>query len=437
MGSKIPSKTFILDTNVILHDSSCIYKFEENDIIIPIQVIEELDFFKKGFETINFHAREFCRIIDELSSDHVFNGGVSLGKGLGNLKIALSVDMHQKVKDNFKIQSVDNEIINLACTLKEANPNKKFILVSKDVNLRLKAKALSIIAQDFLHETVINVDSLYEEVKIIPEKKLVIDQLYKEGVMQYEIKKAVANQNFILKNEKQSALVCYKDGNINLIKNDSLYAYSIKAKNSEQAFALNALSDPSITLVAINSKAGTGKTILSLAAGLEQLKNKRYDKVFFSRETISMGNREIGFLKGGIDEKIGPFMMGMTDNLDILAKHSKKTAEEIEAFKIAQKLVIEPLAYIRGRSLNSVFFIVDEAQNLTPHEVKTIITRAGTGTKIVLIGDIQQIDHPYLDQRSNGLSYLIQKFRNQTCFSHIHLIKNERSSLAELAGNIL
>jgi PhoH-like ATPase len=180
MASKKPTKTFILDTNVILHDSTCIYKFEENDIVIPIQVIEELDSFKKGFETINFHAREFCRIIDELSSDHVFNGGVSLGRGLGNLKIALAVDIHQKVKDNFKIQSVDNEIINLTCVLKEASPDREFILVSKDVNLRLKAKALGIVAQDFLHETVINVDSLYEEVRVIPEKKIVIDQIYKE-----------------------------------------------------------------------------------------------------------------------------------------------------------------------------------------------------------------------------------------------------------------
>jgi PhoH-like ATPase len=437
MASKKPTKTFILDTNVILHDSTCIYKFEENDIVIPIQVIEELDSFKKGFETINFHAREFCRIIDELSSDHVFNGGVSLGRGLGNLKIALAVDIHQKVKDNFKIQSVDNEIINLTCVLKEASPDREFILVSKDVNLRLKAKALGIVAQDFLHETVINVDSLYEEVRVIPEKKIVIDQIYKEGVVQHEIKKAVANQNFILKDEKQSALVRYNEGHIKLIKKDSLYAYNIKAKNSEQAFALDALLDPYITLVAINSKAGTGKTILSLAAGLEQMDKKIYEKVFFTRETISMGNREIGFLKGGIDEKIGPFMMGMTDNLDVLARHSVKAAEKIEAFKIAQKLVVEPLAYIRGRSLNSVFFIIDEAQNLTPHEVKTIITRAGAGTKIVMIGDIQQIDHPYLDQRSNGLSYLIQKFKNQKCFSHIHLIKNERSNLAELAGNIL
>lgn len=438
MGNEQKEKMFVLDTNVILHDSSCIYKFAEHDIIVPIQVIEELDSFKKGFETINFHAREFCRIIDELSPDHIFNGGVSLGADLGKLKIALAVDWNKKVTDNLKVQNVDAEIINLAYSLKEINSDKEVIIVSKDVNLRLKAKALGVVAQDFLHETVADVNLLFEKVKIVEENQTFINKLYKaKGLIEYEAKGAIPNQNFILKSGAQSALVRYRDKKVTVIKKDSLYAYNIKPKNSEQAYGLDALLDPSISIIAIQSKAGTGKTIISLAAGLQQLKDKQYAKVFFSRQTISMGDRDIGFLKGGVDEKIGPFMMAMNDNLDVLISANKKSEKEITDWKTDEKLVIEPLAFIRGRSLNNVFFIIDETQNLTPHEVKTIATRAGAGTKLVFIGDIHQIDHPYLDQRSNGLSYLIQKFKGQDCFSHIHLIKNERSSLAELAGDLL
>jgi PhoH-like ATPase len=438
MAKKKATKTFVLDTNVILHDSSCIYKFEEHNIVLPIQVIEELDSFKKGFETINFHAREFCRMLDDLSSDKIFNGGVSLGKNLGKLRISLSLPWHDTVKENLRVQTVDAEIINLAYCLNDGKKDGIVIIVSKDVNLRLKAKALGVMAQDFLHETVVNIDLLFEEVKIIDASKELIDNLYKDAnPVPHIIKGAKENQNFILKNDKQSVLVRNKDGSLKAILKDKLYAFNLKAKNSEQAFAMDALLDPSITLVAIEAKAGTGKTIISLASGLQQLKDNRYTKVFFSRQTISMGDREIGFLKGGIDEKIGPFMNGMKDNLDVLSNLHKTNDEKIKKFQTAELLLVEPLPYIRGRSLNKVFFIIDEAQNLTPHEVKTIVTRAGEGTKIVLIGDTHQIDHPYLDQRSNGLSYLIQKFKNRSCFSHVHLIKNERSALAELAGELL
>ena len=436
------SKTFILDTNVILHDSSCIYKFEEHDIVLPIQVIEELDSFKKGFETINFHAREFCRIIDDLSSDHIFNGGVPLGEGLGKIRVALAVPLLDKIKNNLMVHNVDTEIINLGLHLQNENPSVKVVIVSKDVNLRLKAKSLGVMAEDFLNETVTNIDSLFEEIQTIQVKNTIITSLYKNKgkngkFIPYELENATQNRNFIFVSDNQSALVRYKDKSIKLIQKDSLYSFNIKPLNAEQAFALDVLLDSDISLVAIEAKAGTGKTIISLAAGLQQMKNKEYKKVFFSRQTISMGDREIGFLKGGIDEKIGPFMMGMTDNLDELSNINPSNKKLIEEYQTDKTLLVEPLPYIRGRSLNGVFFIIDEAQNLTPHEVKTIATRAGRGTKIVFIGDTHQIDHPFLDQRSNGLSYLIDKFRGQDCFSHVHLVKNEWSELAELAGELL
>src|ERR1035437_1595850 len=242
MEPKKTGKAFILDTNVILHDSSCIYKFQDNDVVVPIQVVEELDSFKKGFETKNFHAREFCRILDELLPDNIFNDGVPLGKDLGKLKIYLAITWNDKVKENLKEQNVDAEIINLAYTLKETSPDKEVIIVSKDVNLRLKAKALGVLAQDFLHETITNVDSLFEEVRTIEAENSFIDKLYKEkGSIEYSIKDAVQNQNFILKNEKQSALVRYKDGSVIPIRKDNLHAFNLKAKNSEQMFALDVL----------------------------------------------------------------------------------------------------------------------------------------------------------------------------------------------------
>ncbi len=438
--NEVTRKLFVLDTNVILHDSQCIYKFNEHDIVIPIQCIEELDTFKKGLETINFHARDFCRILDELSSDHIFNGGISLGNGLGNLRIALAKNWDEKVKSNLRNQTVDAEIINLAYLLKIEHPDTQVVIVSKDVNLRMKAKALGVLAQDFLYETVINTDILTRKVEIIEDvEPETINSLYsnKNKKVEYLIPNAMPNQNYILMGANKTAMVVYKDNSVRVISKDKQNAFSVHAKNSEQAFGIDALFDPEISLVTIEGKAGTGKTIVSIASALQQLYENTYDKIFFSRQTISVGNREIGFLPGDAKDKISPFMNGMYDNLDYIKSLSKNNDERIKSYVENEKLLIEPLAFIRGRSLNKVFFILDEAQNLTPHEVKTIVTRAGEGTKIVLIGDTRQIDHPYLDQRSNGFSYLIQKFQGQYCYSHIHLIKSERSPLAGLAGELL
>lgn len=437
MAKEKVGKLFVLDTNVALHDSSCIYKFQENDIHIPIQVIEELDNFKKGYDTVNFHAREICRELDRLSGDHIFNGGVSLGPGLGKLSIDLPVELNPKVKNNLRVINTDAEIINLAIYLQETNKSREVVLVSKDVNLRMKAKALGVLAQDYLAEAVININFLDEKVQELQVEAKFIDQLYKNGSpICFSIENARQNQNYILKNSAQSALVQYRNDTVRKITKDKLWAFNTKPKNSEQAFGMDALLDPTIDLVTIEGKAGTGKNIITLACALEQLGAGKYGEVFFSRQTISMGNREIGFLPGDIDEKIGPFMKGMNDNLAVLTSNEKNKAK-VDQYLVNKKLIIEPLPYIRGRSLHNVFFIIDEAQNLTPHEVKTIATRAGEGTKLVFIGDTKQIDHPYLDQKSNGFSYLIQKFWGQSCHAHIHLVKSERSKFAELAGEIL
>lgn len=433
-------KLFVLDTNVPLHDPFCLTKFAEHDIVIPIQLIEELDDFKNGHDTLNYNAREFLRILNELSGDHKFNGGVSLGENLGNLTVGLNRKIDKKIHLNLQDDTkIDNQILNLVFSLQKdkANINKNVILVSKDVNLRIKAKALGINAEDFVNETVKDIKALLETVQSIEVDPTVIDSLYvkKHTSLDLPTGEAFPNQNFVLKAGKKSGLVKFKNNNLSLVNKDKLSAFSLKPKNTEQAFALDALLDDDISLITIEGKAGTGKTILSLAAALAKLQANKYDEVLFSRQTISMGNREIGFLPGDVNDKIKPFMNGLQDNLNVL-RHLKAENQNFISQSF-EKIIIEPLAYIRGRSLHKVFFILDESQNLTPHEIKTIVTRAGEDSKFVFLGDIHQIDNPYLDERSNGFSYLMNKFRGQELYSHIQLHKSERSMLAELAGNLL
>lgn len=438
-------KIFVLDTNVALHDSQCIYKFEEHHVIIPIQLIEEIDNFKKGVEDINFHAREFVRLIDTLCTNnpgqHVFNGGISLGQGLGKIRIALATDMHEKVKTNLRTLNVDAEIINLAFHLKEKHADTSVIIVSKDANLRVKAMSLGILAQDFLNDKIKDIDVLSREVKTIEVESSFISSFYRsDKPTSYEFEGARSNENFILKSDGKSAtaIVKYRNGLLYQIQKDKIRALYLGPKNSEQAFAMDALLDPTISLVTIKGKAGTGKTIITLACAIQQLMDVIYDEILFSRQTISMGNREIGFLPGDTSEKISPYMNGMMDNLGVLRTiNGAKNLAIINDLLENKKILIEPLSFIRGRSLHRTFLIIDESQNLTPHEVKTITTRAGEGTKIVFIGDIDQIDHPFLDKRSNGFSHLIQKFSGQECYSHIDLLKSERSALAALAGDLL
>jgi len=441
---KKKSKIFIIDTNVLLHDYSSIYNFEENDVIIPIVVLEELDRFKKGNDQINFHAREFTRELDKISGDNLLSEGIPLGEGLGTLYIETGKEFSDSVFRSFPEKTADHRILAIAdyvCTQKKED---NVILITKDINLRMKAKSLGITAQDYESDKVANIDDLYKGIETIGEvESAKIDKLYNEpaGIPVDEMGLKIepsGHQFYILKNNGSSALAHYNPINkmVNRIMKQA--TYGIDPRNAEQTFAIEALSNPDIQLVALTGKAGTGKTLLALAAALQQ--HRRYKQIFLARPIVPLANRDMGFLPGDVKEKIEPYMQPLFDNLTVIKhKFSHQSPEfmRINDMIKEEKLVITPLAYIRGRSLSSIFFIVDEAQNLTPHEVKTIITRAGEDTKMIFTGDIEQIDSPYLDTASNGLSYLTDKMKGQDIFAHVNLVKGERSYLSELASKIL
>lgn len=440
MGAK--SKIFILDTNVILHDHKCIYNFEENDVILPIVVLEELDKFKKGTDQIHYQAREFVRNMNEIAGEKLFSDGISLGPKLGKLFVATGKPFTQAMQDSFFEKSADHRILAIALYVKDAFKDRTVTLVTKDINLRMKARSLGLSSEDYTSDQVKDIDVLDRGVQIIDGfDEKIIDTLYsKDGISieDFPQKDLPANQFFILRNGNKSILATY-DPFSKLIKRvEKQGAFGIEARNAEQTFALNALANPDIKLVSLTGKAGTGKTLLALASALQQ--NKNFKQILLARPIVSLANKDLGFLPGDVNEKIGPYMQPLFDNLSVIKHaHGGKSRENIiiEEMQRDNQLMITPLAYIRGRSLSDVFFIVDEAQNLTPHEVKTIITRAGEGTKIIFTGDIEQIDSPYLDKMSNGLAYMTEKMKGQDIFAHVNLLKGERSYLAELASDLL
>lgn len=435
-------KLFVLDTNVILHDSSCIYQFDEHDVVIPIPVLEELDQFKKGNDSLNFHAREFARSLDALSGDKLFNGGVRIGDNKGKVSIKLDRDMHPDLAVNFPTQKTDHHILNIAYHLAQEGQGRQVILVTKDVNLRMKAKSVGILAEDYKTDHVKDVAALYRGHGIhdgVPEP--VFTRLF-NGTADCDAaelpiaKQLKANEYMILRNGTKSALGVYDAASNRIRRVEKESSYGISPRNAEQTFAMDALLNPGVQLVTITGKAGTGKTLLALAAALKH--KKQYRQIFMARPVVPLSNKDLGYLPGDVHSKLEPYMQPLFDNLSVMQfAEENKGGRSINDLLDENKLVIAPLAYIRGRSLVKIFFIVDEAQNLTPHEIKTIITRAGEGTKIVFTGDIFQIDHPYLDSHSNGLSHLIEKMQGQRLYAHINLEKGERSDLAELASNLL
>ncbi|MEZ4908254.1 MAG: PhoH family protein [Saprospiraceae bacterium] len=437
-------KTFILDTNVILHDHHSISQFEENDIIIPIEVLEELDNFKKGSSQMNYNAREFLREIDRLVGDKIFNGGISLGEGKGKIKIALNCEFPEKFKNIFSESKVDHRILAVASKYQDDFPDEKVVLISKDVNLRVKAKSIGINAEDYESDKIDNIDEMNRGVLHLDvTNDDLLNGIYKskKGVKIDDEKYDLGlgeNQFFVLSNGQSSVLARYYPKFNILKKIVKKSAFGIKPRNAEQTFALEALLDPDILLLSLTGKAGTGKTLLALAAAMEQ--HNIYNSILLARPIISLSNRDIGFLPGDQFDKTEPYMQPLFDNLDVIKHNFNKTtkeAQKIDQMLENKELVIAPLAFIRGRSLNNTYFIIDEAQNLTPHEVKTIITRAGEGTKIVFCGDIFQIDSPYLDSESNGLSYFTERMKGQELFAHVNLVKGERSYLSELASDLL
>ena len=442
-------KIFVLDTNIILHDHNAIRRFQDNDLVIPIAVIEELDKFKKGNDALSYNARAFMRDADRITEGKDFGqDGIQIGKNLGRFKIEPNHPFSDEYRHLFHEDIPDHRILSTAMWVRDTHPDRFVALVTKDVNLRMKAKAAGMTVQDYLTDRVeeARIENSQKEVQIYTLSSEVLQALCYGPETAIHWKDAVdsrpePNQLFKFKWEKDGEdLVCarYDADRDRIVLIKAREAYGIRPRNDEQKMALDACLNPKIQLVSLTGGAGTGKTLIALAAALEQ--EKEYDQIILSRPTVILGNQDIGFLPGDQKTKMSPFLQPLMDNLNVIKqqfKPSSKEAQKIEGMLTQERLLIEPLAYIRGRSLGKCFFIIDEAQNLTPHEIKTIITRAGQGTKMVFTGDVFQIDQPYLDRWSNGLTHLGEKMDGQKLFQHIFLRKGERSELADLASKLL
>jgi PhoH-like ATPase len=438
-------KIFILDTSVILHDHQAVNQFEEHDIAIPISVLEELDSFKKGNDTINFEARQFIRFVDKLSEGNSLNQWIQLSPEKPSCFTVVMQETGTEEQNAVKIfgdRKADHLILNAALFIKQEYADRPVILVTKDVNLRLKARSLNLQSEDYETGKIQNLEGLYRGIAQLDlEESEFIDKIHQmESVHYSEVMKSEPYNNhyFIIKNHRSSTLAYFNPETKNLERVEKRLAYGIKPRNAEQTFAMHALFNNNIKLVTIQGVAGTGKTLIALAAALEQRSNFR--QIYLARPIVPLNNKDIGFLPGDIKAKINPYMEPLWDNLKVIQNQYSENSKEYQKVKELvdnEKLMVTPLAYIRGRSLANIIFIVDEAQNLTPLEVKTIITRAGEGTKIIFTGDINQIDTPYLDSQSNGLSFMIDRLKGQPLYAHITLEKGERSDLANLANELL
>ena len=438
-------KIFILDTSVILHDHQAVNQFEEHDVAIPISVLEELDSFKKGNDTINFEARQFIRFIDKLSEGNSLNQWIQLSPEKPSCFTVVMQESGTEEQNAVKIfgdRKADHLILNAALFIKQEYSDRPVILVTKDVNLRLKARSLNLQSEDYETGKIQNLEGLYRGIAQLDlEESDMIDKIHQmESVHYSDVMKSEPYNNhyFIIKNHRSSTLAYYNPETKNLERVEKRHAYGIKPRNAEQTFAMHALFNNNIKLVTIQGVAGTGKTLIALAAALEQRSNFR--QIYLARPIVPLNNKDIGFLPGDIKAKINPYMEPLWDNLKVIQNQYSENSKEYQKVKELvdnEKLMVTPLAYIRGRSLANIIFIVDEAQNLTPLEVKTIITRAGEGTKIIFTGDINQIDTPYLDSQSNGLSFMIDRLKGQPLYAHITLEKGERSELANLANELL
>lgn len=442
-------KIFVLDTNVILHDHKAIRKFRDNDLVIPIAVVEELDKFKKGNDALAYNARGFMRAVDKISASKSFGPeGLPIGPGLGRIKVEPNRPFSPEYAEMFADDIPDHRILSTAMWVRDNNPDRFVALVTKDVNLRLKSKAAGMEVQDYLTDKLEEekIENSQKEVQHVdlPSEVLQGFAYGPEGTLDWSAvasKEPSANQIYKLHwqgSDQGSVCARYDTDRNKLVRIKSHEAYGIRPRNDEQMLALDALLNKKIDLVSLTGGAGTGKTLLALAAALEQ--EQDYEQIILSRPTVILGNQDLGFLPGDQKAKMSPFLQPLMDNLNVIKSQFRPNSKEalrIDSMLTQEKLLIEPLAYIRGRSLGKCYFIIDEAQNLTPHEMKTIITRAGEGTKMVFTGDIFQIDQPYLDQWSNGLTHLGDKMAGQKIFQHIFLRKGERSQLSELASKLL
>ena len=443
------SKVFVLDTNIILHDHKAIRRFQDNDIVIPVAVIEELDKFKKGNDALSFNARAFMRDLDRITEGKMFGAdGIPIGKNLGRIKIEPNHPFPPALADLFANDIPDHRILATAIWMRDNRPGRFVALVTKDINLRMKAKAAGMEVQDYLTDRLdeSRIEDAQREVdeSVLPAEKLQQLVYGPQNALKWQEcakTKPFANKLYKFRWDKDGGdTVCarYDEKRDRVVLVRSREAYGIRPRNLEQTFAMDACLNPDISLVSLTGGAGTGKTLMALACALEQ--EREYEQIILSRPTVILGNQDIGFLPGDQKSKMSPFLQPLMDNLNVIKaqfRPSSKEALKLEGMISKEKLIIEPLAYIRGRSLGKCYFIIDEAQNLTPHEIKTIITRAGAGTKMVFTGDVFQIDQPYLDRWSNGLTHLGEKMLGQRLFQHVFLRKGERSELSELAAKLL
>ncbi|HEU0035155.1 MAG TPA: PhoH family protein [Kofleriaceae bacterium] len=435
-------KNYVLDTNVLLHDARAFYAFADNNVIIPIYVIEEIDTFKKDQSELGRNARQVARLLDQ----HRHDGGLSKAQAMengGTVRVALSKNPPKN--PSYDSRSMDQRILEIALEVRDEDPKIPTILVTKDVNMRVRGDALGLHTADFEPER-ISIEELYPGNRELLVPSSTIDQFYAEGSVVVDAPGLHANEFLTLKDDGgqggKSALTRWnkEQGKALPVKKLREGVWGIKPRNREQHFALDLLLDDSVKCVTLVGKAGTGKTLLAIAAGLQKVTEEQvFSKLLVSRPIFPLG-RDIGYLPGTVEEKLNPWMQPIYDNLELLlgiTKSDKKDGRSYAELVDLGFIEIEPLTYIRGRSLPQVYMIVDEAQNLTPHEVKTIITRAGEGTKIILTGDPYQIDHPYLDSSNNGLTTVAERFKNESIAGHVILTKGERSPLAELATQIL
>jgi PhoH-like ATPase len=438
-------KNYILDTTVLLYDPQALFKFEENNVFIPITVIEDIDRFKKDLNETGRNARQTSRLLDGLRLKGSLTSGVKIDMG-GKVIVKLDASSAAaKIPREFQSNPRDNLILSIALDVKEKSGGVPTFFVSKDINLRIKADALGLDVEDYESDKV-DIEELYSGFTAITTQPEVISGFFETGAIAYQgEEKLFVNQYVTIVDASDASRIAYgryqRDGKIvKLAREDKDGVWRIKPRNKEQIFSMDALLNDSIQLVTLVGKAGTGKTLLAVAASLYKTVDENvYNHVLVSRPTLPMG-KDIGFLPGTVEEKLAPWMYPIADNVDLLMRSEAKARRHIRGFKELLEsgiLIVEPLTYIRGRSIHNQFLIIDEAQNLTPHEIKTIITRVGDGSKIILTGDPYQIDNPYIDSSSNGLTYVVERFKNQEVSAHVTFTKGERSVLSELAANLL
>jgi PhoH-like ATPase len=438
-------KNYVLDTNVLLHDPRALFQFKDNNVIVPIYVVEEIDKFKRDLSELGRNARQVSRDLDAFREENgSLTEGVPLENG-GTLRVMFT--QKELPRELMNQHLIDNRILALAMDVKEREPSLRCVFVTKDINLRIRADALGLLTEDYENDKIENPE-VYMGVRELPVSKADIDAFYAHGELPLpEGMNGIYPNEFALLKDREApnhtALSKYnaaKGRFVPLLKSLKEGAWGLRPRNKEQSFALDLLINDEIKLVTIVGKAGTGKTLLAIAAGLQKtMEEQVYQKMLVSRPVFPLG-KDIGFLPGTVEEKLNPWMQPIYDNVEFLmglSRADKKAGRSYKELVDLGLVAIEPLTYIRGRSIPNQYIIVDEAQNLTPHEVKTIITRVGDNTKIVLTGDPYQIDNPYVDATSNGLVHVVNKFKHERLAGHITLTKGERSALAELASNVL